>query len=145
VVRPAVRRGAAKAGRPPEDVAITSGVILQISADRELAQREAALQVAFYATTRTYRPVLELHGFGHLVEPLRRAFAQKDFAAMADLAMPMVDTLAVAGPPDECRERVETFAGEADRIILGGTWIGPAADRLAENQRAIMETFAPTR
>jgi len=144
VVRPAVRRGAAAAGRPPDEVEITSGVILQISADRELARREAAFQVGFYATTRTYRPVLELHGFGDLVEPLRRAFAQGDFQRMAEVALPMVDTLAVAGPPDECRERVEGFADAADRIILGGTWIGPAAERISQNHQAIMETFAPS-
>src|SRR5437762_1191766 len=63
---------------------------------------------------------------------------------MAEVALPMVDTLAVAGPPDECRERVEGFADAADRIILGGTWIGPAAERISQNHQAIMETFAPS-
>lgn len=116
-----------------------------MSDDREQARREAALQVAFYATTRTYRPVLELHGFGDLTEPLRRAFVKQDFWTMAEVAMPMVDTLAVAGTAEECREQVARFDGLVDRVILGGAWVGPSWERLEENHRAIMETFAPGR
>src|SRR5439155_1227438 len=83
----------------------------------------AALQIGFYATTRTYRPVLALHGFEELVEPLREAFGRGDFAALAHVALPMVDTFAVAGDPDECRERIAAFEGLADRVILGGAWV----------------------
>jgi alkanesulfonate monooxygenase SsuD/methylene tetrahydromethanopterin reductase-like flavin-dependent oxidoreductase (luciferase family) len=143
VVRPAVTRGAARAGRTPEEVNITTGVILQISEDRDEARREAALQVGFYATTRTYRPVLSMHGFDDRVEPLRRAFVRGDFAGMADVAMGMVDVLAVAGTAAECRERVERLDGLVDRVILGGAWVGPSEERLNQNHRAILETFAP--
>src|SRR6476661_2674297 len=73
VVRPAIERGAASAGRAASDINVSTGVILQVSEDRDLARREAALQVGFYATTRTYRPVLALHGFDDRLEPLRRA------------------------------------------------------------------------
>src|SRR5262249_53133988 len=72
VMAPAVERGAREAGRDRSAVAITTGVILQVSPDREVARREAALQLACYATTRTYRPVLALHGFDDRLEPLRR-------------------------------------------------------------------------
>lgn len=144
VVRPAVDRGASAAGRDPSSVSVSSGVILQISPDRELARREAALQVGFYATTPGYRPVLDLHGFGGLMSPLRRAFARQDLGHMADLAMPMVDALAVAGGPDECRERIAAFEGVVDRLILGGAWVGPSEQRLRENHRLILETFGPS-
>jgi probable F420-dependent oxidoreductase len=145
VVRPAVERGAASAGRAPSEIKVSTGVILQVSEDRDLARREAALQIGFYATTRTYRPVLALHGFDDRLDPLRRAFAQGDFLEMASIAMPMVDQLAVAGTPEECLERIAAFDGLVDRIILGGTWIGPSEERIAENHRAILETFAPVR
>src|SRR5439155_26762068 len=143
VLRPAVERGAKEAGRDPGEVNVTTGVVASVSSDREEARREAALQIAFYATTRTYRPVLALHGFEDRLEPLRRAFVKKDFAAMVEGALPMVDALAVAGTPQECRERLSAFEGLVDRVILGGASEGPAAVRLAENHRAIMETFAP--
>jgi len=143
VVRPAVDKGAGAAGRDPSEVNVSTGVVLQMSDDRDEARREAALQVAFYATTRTYRPVLELHGFDDLVDPLRVAFAGRDYAEMARLALPMADVLAVYGTADECREKLAGFDGLVDRIILGGAWIGPSHERVMENHRAILESFAP--
>jgi len=145
VLRPAVERGAKEAGRDPGEVNVTTGVVASVSSDREEARREAALQIAFYATTRTYRPVLGLHGFQDRLEPLRRAFVKKDFAAMTEIAMPMVESLALAGTAGECRERLAGFDGLVDRVIVGGAWIGPSEERLLENHRAIVETFAPGR
>jgi hypothetical protein len=55
----------------------------------------------------------------------------------------MVDELAVAGTPEECRERIALFEGLVDRIILGGAWVGPSPERLEEHQRVIVETFSP--
>jgi probable F420-dependent oxidoreductase len=143
VLRPAVERGAASAGRTAPEVNVSTGVILQVSEDREQARREAALQIGFYATTRTYRPVLELHGLEDRVEPLRRAFVRQDHARMIEVSLPMVDALGVAGTPAECRERIEEFAGVVDRVILGGAWVGLSEERLSENHQAIIGTFAP--
>jgi probable F420-dependent oxidoreductase len=145
VLRPAVERGAKEAGRDPHEVNITTGLIVAVSDDRVEARREAALQIAFYATTRTYRPVLDLHGFGDRLEPLRRAFVKKDFASMIDVALPMVDSLALAGTEDDCRERLAGFEGLVDRVILGGSWIGPSEERLLENHRRILDAFGPGR
>jgi probable F420-dependent oxidoreductase len=143
VVRPAMERGAAAAGRNPSDVSLTNSVVLQLNDDRERARFEAALQVAFYATTRTYRPVLDLHGFGDLTAPLREAYARGDLGEMARIALPMVDTYAVAGPEEECRERLAAFDGLVDRILLGGAWVGPDQEALGENYRRILATFRP--
>lgn len=143
VVRPAIERGAAAAGRDPSEVSLTNSVVLQLNEDRERARFEAALQIAFYATTRTYRPVLDLHGFGDLTSPLREAYARGDLGEMARIAMPMVDTYAVAGPEEECRERLAAFDGLVDRILLGGAWVGPDQEALAENYRRILATFRP--
>jgi alkanesulfonate monooxygenase SsuD/methylene tetrahydromethanopterin reductase-like flavin-dependent oxidoreductase (luciferase family) len=143
VVRPAVARGAAAAGRDPSAVSLTNSVVLQLNEDRERARFEAALQIAFYATTRTYRPVLDLHGFGNLPAPLRSAYARADLGEIARLAMPMVDTYAIAVTEDECRERLAAFDGLVDRILLGGAWVGPDQDALADNYRRILETFRP--
>jgi probable F420-dependent oxidoreductase len=144
VLRPAVERGRAAGGRGEAEFDVTTSLIVQVSDDDpDRARREAALQLGFYATTRTYRPVLALHGFDGLVEPLRRAFAAGDLAALAEIALPMVDTLAVAGSAEECRTRVAAFAGLVDRIILGGAWVGPDEAGVASNARAVAEAFAP--
>jgi len=144
VLRPAVELGATRAGRSPSSVNVTTGVILQISDDEEEARREAALQIGFYATTRTYRPVLERHGLEDRTEPLRRAFLRSDVAGMIDVALPMVDALGVAGTAEQCRERMEELDGVADRVILGGAWFGVSEERAIQNHRAILRTFAPT-
>jgi probable F420-dependent oxidoreductase len=143
VLRPAVERGASAAGRDPAQVSLTNSVILQLNEDRERARFEAALQIAFYATTRTYRPVLELHGFGDLVDPLRDAYRVGDLGRMAELALPTVDTYAITGSEDACREQLSAFDGVVDRILLGGAWVGPDPQAIAENYRRILETFRP--
>jgi probable F420-dependent oxidoreductase len=142
ILRPAVERGAAAAGRSLSGVSISTAVVLQMSPHRDLARREAALQIGFYATTRTYRSVLALHGFEDRLEPLRRAFVRGDLVELASIALPMVDALAIAGTPDECRERIARYEGLVDRVILGGAWVGASDERLAENHRTIIETFA---
>ncbi|MGH2685427.1 MAG: LLM class flavin-dependent oxidoreductase, partial [Actinomycetota bacterium] len=143
VVRPALERGAKEAGRDPSEVNLTNTVILQLNDDRDQARREAALQIAFYATTRTYAPVLALHGFEDRIPALREAFARGDLAKMAGLALPMVDTYAVTGGEDECREKLSRFDGLVDRVILGGAWVGPDAEAIAQNYRRILRSFRP--
>jgi alkanesulfonate monooxygenase SsuD/methylene tetrahydromethanopterin reductase-like flavin-dependent oxidoreductase (luciferase family) len=143
VVRPALETAAKEAGRDPTDVSLTNSVILQLNDDRERARFEAALQIAFYATTRTYTPVLALHGFDDRVPAIREAFAKGDLAEMANIALPMVDTYAIAGPEDECRERLAEFDGIIDRVVIGGAWVGPDPEAIAENHRRILSTFRP--
>jgi probable F420-dependent oxidoreductase len=143
VVRPALETAAKEAGREASDVSLTNSVILQLNEDRERARFEAALQIAFYSTTRTYTPVLALHGFDDRVPAIREAFGRGDLAEMANLALPMVDTYAIAGPEDECRARLAEFDGIIDRVVIGGAWVGPDQEAIAENYRRILSTFRP--
>lgn len=143
VVRPAVERGATSAGRDPSEVSVTTSVILQLGDDSERVRFDAALQIGFYATTRTYAPVLAIHGFEDRVAPLREAYAGGDLAKLAELAMPMVDTYAITGSEEECRERLAAFDGVVDRIVLGGAWVGPSSDAVAANATRALEAFAP--
>lgn len=143
VVRPAVERGAISAGRDPSEVSVTTSVILQLGDDAERTRFDAALQIGFYATTRTYTPVLAIHGFEDRVPPLRDAYRRGDLATLAELAMPMVDTYAITGPAEECRARLASFDGLVDRIVLGGAWIGPSSDAVTANATRTLEAFAP--
>ena len=143
VVRPALETAAKEAGRDPTDISLTNSVILQLNDDKERARFEAAIQIAFYATTRTYTPVLALHGFDDRVPAIREAFAKGDLAEMANIALPMVDTYAITGPEDECRERLAEFDGIIDRVVIGGAWVGPDPQAIAENHKRILNTFRP--
>ena len=73
VVTPAVSRGLAKAKRERRDVALAASVFAAVGANeaevKELKEFYRS-QIAFYASTRTYRRVMELHGWGDICDRL---------------------------------------------------------------------------
>lgn len=146
VVRPAIAEGAARADRKPDECNLTASPMISISDDVDLARREVKQQIAFYATTRTYTPILELHGRADLVPELRSAFEAKDKARMASLIDDdLCDEIAAAGPADEVRDKIKRWGGVADRLLVAGPWWSVDPGRLMENYQAIVETFGTAR
>lgn len=144
VIRPAIAEGAERSGRSPSDCNLTASPMISISDDVDLARREVKLQIAFYSTTRTYTPILELHGFQDLVPDLRAAFEAKDKELMVELIPDeMCDAIACAGPADEVKQKVQQWQGIADRLMVAGPWYGPSPQRMMENYQALVETFGP--
>ena len=144
VVKPAVADGAERSGRKPDECNITSDWMISIDDDIENARREVKLQLAFYATTRTYAPILELHERAHIVPDLRRAFEAKDHDRMIELIDDeLCDEMAIAGPADECKQKAERWGRETgiDRLLVAGPWYGPKPERMMENYTALVETF----
>jgi probable F420-dependent oxidoreductase len=144
VVRPAIAEGAERAGRKPEECNLTTDWMISISDDVDQARREVKLQIAFYATTRTYLPIMELHGRAHIVPDLRDAFGAKDKDRMVELIDDeLCDELALAGPADEVKEKAAEWGKRsgADRLMCAGPWYGPKPERMLENYQAIVETF----
>ena len=143
VLLPAVGEGAARADRPVRACNITVSPMVSISPDEDSARREVKLQIAFYATTRTYRPILELHGRGEIVGELRRAFGVGDRERMIELIDDeLCDAIAAAGSPGEVRARVAQWEGVADRVALAGPWYGVSAERMVENHHALIDAFS---
>jgi probable F420-dependent oxidoreductase len=142
VIRPALAEGAERAGRKPEECNLTAAPMISISDDVDQARREVKLQIAFYATTRTYTPILDLHGKAALVPELREAFGRKDKDAMIALIDDdLCDAIAAAGTKDEVKDRVKQWDGIADRLMVSGPWYGPTPQRMMENYQALVETF----
>ena len=144
VVGPAIAEGAERAGRKPEECNLTTDWMISISDDVDLARREVKLQIAFYATTRTYLPILELHGRAHIVPDLRDAFGARDKERMVELIDDeLCDALALAGPADEVKQKALEWGKEsgADRLMCAGPWYGPKPERMFENYQALVETF----
>jgi probable F420-dependent oxidoreductase len=141
-VKPAVAQGAKRAGRKPEECNLTASPLISISDDTDLARREVKLQIAFYATTRTYSAILALHGKEALVPELRAAFDARDKDRMVELIDDdLCDEIGVAGPAGEVRDRVKRWEGVADRLLVAGPWYGPKPERMFENYQALVETF----
>lgn len=141
-VRPAVAEGLAAAGRPADACPITASPLVSIADDPAVARREVKLQLAFYATTRTYAAILRLHGRQEIVPDLRRAFVRQDRERMIALIDDeLCDAVAAAGRADEVRNRIASWSGIAQRLVLAGPWYGVAPERARENTLAIIETF----
>ena len=139
-VRPAIDEGLARAGRAAGTCPVTAMALVSIGDDEEAARRAARLQIAFYATTPSYKAILALHGRADLPRDLRRAFVNRDRDPMAELIDDeLLDAIAISGRPDEAPDRLRAWAGVADRVVLGVPWYGMDAARQREAIEAALE------
>ena len=137
---PAIERGTRKAGRSMADVRVASLVFASVHEDAELARAEVAAQIAFYATAKTYAPLLERTGFGAAGEAIRAAFARGDVDAMV-AAVPerMVDALAVAGTAADVRAGLRRYEGLLDHAILYAPSFRLTPERVHANTLGLIE------
>jgi len=122
-VQPAVTEGLETSGRARSDFTFaTSTFVVVGDTEQELEQGRQAVrqQIAFYASTRTYEPVLAAHGWQDLVPHLHRKSVAGDWKGMAELITDeMVDTYAVTGSYDTIGTRIrERYRGLLDRTAL---------------------------
>jgi len=103
VVRPAIAEAARAARRDPAQVALIAPVfIITGETARECAAAEsyARQQIAFYASTPTYRPFLAYHGFEALGKELSVLAREGRFADMpARVPDALLDAVAVRAEP----------------------------------------------
>ena len=123
VIGPAVKAGSQRAGRKEGDVTVAASVFAaagsnkaEIEALRELYRG----QIAFYASTRTYRRVLELHGWGDVGERLHSLSAKGDWERMPrEVGDDMLEEFVVEGNWREIGSILERrYKGLADRVRL---------------------------
>jgi probable F420-dependent oxidoreductase len=139
-VRPCVDEGLARAGRAADACPITSMAMVSIGDDADAARRAARLQIAFYATTPSYKAILSLHGRSDLPRDLRRAFVNRDRDRMAELIDDdLLDAIAIAGRPDEALDRLGAWAGIADRVVFGVPWYGMSAEQQRDAIEAALD------
>ena len=116
VTVPALLRGASAAGKDRGDLQVSyPGFVVTGSTDEEMAVSAAAAkaQIAFYASTPAYRPVLEHHGWGDLQPALHALTRAGDWERMGSLIDDdVLDAFAVVAPPDEIAGRVRARYGD---------------------------------
>jgi probable F420-dependent oxidoreductase len=115
VVVPAVRDGSRAAGRPDDAVEIA---VSSLIATDETEFEAARAQIAFYASTLAYRPVLDLHGWGALQDELHPLSKQGRWGEMTPLVPDeVVHAMTVTGSNAEIAKGLRTrFDGVADRL-----------------------------
>ncbi|MDG6975340.1 MAG: TIGR03617 family F420-dependent LLM class oxidoreductase [Nitrososphaerota archaeon] len=125
VVRPALEAGAAKAGRKGRAAAAAS-VFAAVGETREEIRnvREAYReQISFYASTRSYRRVMELHGWGDICDRLHGLSTKGDWGRM----------------PSEVTDDI------LNEFVVEGTWddIGVAVKGRYENLLERVRLYLP--
>ncbi len=120
---PHVEEGLTKAGRKRQDFTISTTAFVVVGRNQEELERAKAgvrQQIAFYASTRTYRIVLEMHGWGEIADRLNQMAAQGNWGSMGNLISDeMLDVYAVSGTYDNIGEKVqERFSGLLDRVAF---------------------------
>jgi probable F420-dependent oxidoreductase len=120
---PRVEEGLTKAGRKRQDFTIftTAFVILGRNPEEiEKAKAGVRQQISFYASTRTYKVVLDTHGWGETAYQLNELAAKGDWASMPKLITDeMLDVYAVTGTYDDIAEKMqERFDGLLDRVAF---------------------------
>jgi probable F420-dependent oxidoreductase len=149
VVVPAVEEGAVAAGRSRSDrtlVCPVFAVVGDTEEERSVLRERTRAQLAFYGSTRTYRPVLEMHGWGDACERLREKQAAGDIAGMtAEITDEMLEVYAVESDWDGIADAVVArYGGIADRVFAyqgAGAWrVSPEArERWQDLARRIRE------
>ena len=123
VVLPNIATGAAKAGRSRKDVTLSSLVFVitgESPQEMAAARERVRAQVAFYASTRNYRLILDTHGWGETAVRLNRKAAQGAWDAMAEeITDEMLAVFAVEGTPDAIPDKLQAkYDGILDRITF---------------------------
>ena len=144
VVRPAIARGADRAGRDRAAVEIVGMLMCSVHEDEELARREVAAQIAFYAAPKAYAPMMEKSGFAAEAVRIREAFAAGDHAAMIDaVSDEMLDAIGVAGTADQVRAGIAGRAGDFDHVALYSPSFTMSTERVRQNTLDLVRVGAP--
>src|ERR1700733_1108604 len=102
---PALERGAAKAGKTRADLTVSLPGFVVTGVDEEsivAAEKGTRQQIAFYASTPAYRPVLELHGWGDLQSELNALSKTGQWVQMGELIdNDVLDAFAVVARPED--------------------------------------------
>lgn len=103
--------------------------------ERAKMAEEVRQQISFYASTRTYEPVLAAHGWEAVTAELHHKSLEGDWKGMAALVTDeMLDVFATFGTWNEIGRKLrERYAGLLDRISLYSVrGISPADPRLRQ-------------
>lgn len=117
VLIPAIEDGASTAGRSRSDVQINVSAFVVTSPEEELFVRA---QVAFYASTPSYRRVMALHGWEETAAKLSKLASRAMWGEMPNLIDDgMLRTFAVVAAADDLADALlERYNGLADRLAL---------------------------
>lgn len=122
VTLPAIEEGLHISGRQRSDLELVSSVFViagDTQAERTTASQSVRQQIAFYASTPSYAPVMELHGWGDTREQLSRLAAKGRWEEMPSLISDeMLEVFALRGTWEELPGKIlSRYDGLLDRVM----------------------------
>jgi len=129
IILPAIVQGAEKAGRTRSDVAVS----VSLFAATNDGQREfCRQQISFYASTPSYRPVMELHGWGEIAVLLSGLASRGQWGDMPGMISDeMLKEFCVQAGEDDLAAAIHgRYASLADRVTLYTPFVPGSMDRL---------------
>lgn len=114
-ILPQIARGASRAGRTLEDIEVTAGGFIVTGRNEEEVDRQRRItkgRIAFYASTRSYLPVMSAHGWDDTAAKLYRMSVDGQWSEMPSLITDeMLEAFSVVGSYDEIVPRLKTTYG----------------------------------
>jgi alkanesulfonate monooxygenase SsuD/methylene tetrahydromethanopterin reductase-like flavin-dependent oxidoreductase (luciferase family) len=138
----ALERGLADSGRDRASIEVSTTLFLLMGDTTEEIERMRQLarqRIAFYASTPTYRPLLEHIEYGGLQPMLNSLATRGRWRAMAEaIDDELLDSCSLSGPPEAMANLVsERFGNRLDRVASFYGW--PVDD--PERTREIVRSF----
>jgi probable F420-dependent oxidoreductase len=117
VMLPAIEEGVQKSNRKREDVAISITAFVATTPEE---MNFARAQISFYASTPSYRSVMDLHGWSAVAEKLSTHAAKGEWAEMPMLITDeMLNEFAVVTEESKLADELKNrYGGVADRLTL---------------------------
>ncbi|MBN2550957.1 MAG: TIGR03617 family F420-dependent LLM class oxidoreductase [Anaerolineales bacterium] len=117
VLLPAIEEGLSRSGRSRDKFQVANTVFVVTSPEEDFFVRS---QIAFYASTPSYRAVMALHGWEQTAEKLSTLAAHKQWAEMpALISDEMLSSFALVASAEDLPERISAcYQDLVDRISL---------------------------
>jgi probable F420-dependent oxidoreductase len=117
IVLPSIKEGLDRSNRKRESISIS---ITALAATEDTEREFIRAQIAFYASTPSYRPVMDLHGWGEVADQLRQLSRRGRWSEMVGwITEEMLEAFATVAPREELAEALkDRYTGLADRLTL---------------------------
>ncbi|MCB1615482.1 MAG: TIGR03617 family F420-dependent LLM class oxidoreductase [Pseudomonadales bacterium] len=121
ITLPRLRAGLNKAGKKRQDIELSCSIIIGTGSTEEAlnnTREKVRRQIAFYASTPAYKPVLDCHNWGELQPELNRLSKSGKWESMSALISDeMLDEIAIVCERKYLAERLfERCNGKFDRL-----------------------------
>jgi probable F420-dependent oxidoreductase len=127
VILPAIEEGAIKGERKRKDISVSATAFIATSPEE---MNFARTQISFYASTPSYRPVMDTHGWSGVAETLSKHAAKGEWAEMPMLITDeMLSEFCLVTDEDKLTDELKKrYEGIADRLTLYSPFVAGEKD-----------------